>query len=215
MTAAKEVTKIRIIAPENQIKELHLEADEIEDLPSANYEYLNHCKIIVKDEMLEEFWQTYSAVLAKGVDNCAASEEEPDVTYTVKDDTIVSSDGVLRRVLKADRTSIQLSNDVNVIGDFAFANTPNITTLILPQSGTAVSLEADALAKSGIEQTARCYTMTQYRVLKNSSGRPAQKKRLRWNSSASRKRDTIMRGLRRGRHCDRRADQRTFGCDSV
>ena len=164
VTAAKEVTKIRISA-ENQIKELHLEADEIEDLPSANYEYLNHCKIIVKDEMLEEFLQTYSAVLAKGVDNCVASEEEPDVTYTVKDDTIVSSDGVLRRVLKADRTSIQLSNDVNVIGDFAFANTPNITTLILPQSGTAVSLEADALAKSGIE-TVRCYTMTQYRVLK-------------------------------------------------
>ena len=50
--------------------------------------------------MLEEFLQTYSAVLAKGVDNCVASEEEPDVTYTVKDDTIVSSDGVLRRVLK-------------------------------------------------------------------------------------------------------------------
>ncbi len=44
VTAAKEVTKIRISA-ENQIKELHLE-DEIEDLPSANYEYLNHCKII-------------------------------------------------------------------------------------------------------------------------------------------------------------------------
>ena len=164
VTAAKEVTKIRISA-ENQIKELHLETDEIEDLPSANYEYLNHCKIIVKDEMLEEFLQTYSAVLAKGVDNCVASEEEPDVTYTVKDDTIVSSDGVLRRVLKADRTSIQLSNDVDVIGDFAFANAPNITTLILPQSGTAVSLEADALAKSGIE-TVRCYTMTQYRVLK-------------------------------------------------
>lgn len=164
VTAAKEVTKIQI-SVENQISELHLEADEIEDLPSANYEYLNHCKIIVKDELLEEFLQNYSAALAKGVDNCVVSEEEPDVAYTVKDDMIVSSKGTLRRVLKSDRTSLALSNDIDTIGDFAFANTPNITTLILPQSGDVVSLEADALAKSGIE-TVRCYTMTQYRVLK-------------------------------------------------
>lgn len=164
VTASKAITKIHISA-ENKISELQLEADSMEELPSANYEYLNHCKIILKDELLEEFLQNNSEVLAKGVDNCVASEEDPDVTYTVKDDMIVSSEGELRRVLKADRTSLQLSNDIEMIGDYAFINAPNITTLILPQSGESVSLEADSLAKSGIE-TIRCYTMTQYRVLK-------------------------------------------------
>ncbi len=52
-----------------------------------------------------------------------------------------------------------------MIGDFAFANTRILPRWFCRRAVQRYPLEADALAKSGIE-TVRCYTMTQYRVLK-------------------------------------------------
>lgn len=164
VSVAEDITKVNISA-ENKISELHLTAENAENFPIANYEYLNHCKVIVKDDLLEDFLQQNQAALVKGIGNCIAAEEEPDVTYTVKDDMIISNTGELRRVLKADRTSIQLSSEIQTIGSEAFKNAPNVVNLMLPQSGEVINLEENALSGSGL-QSIRCYTMKQYHSMK-------------------------------------------------
>ena len=77
-----------------------------------------------------------------------AAEENPEITYTVQNEGIVSNERKLRKILNTGRTSYVLPNSVKVIQNGAFEGVEGTSTLIMPGNGSTVELEAELQAAS-------------------------------------------------------------------
>lgn len=160
VTVPSYVTKVNL-AENSHFPLLTLEADTMDQMPEITYSKLNNCKIMVKENLLEDFMIANYQEIAKGNNNCVASENEPDVTYTVVDHAIVNNEGGMRRALALGNTNLKLSSDVRSICEGAFEKSESITTLTMPRNGERVTLEANCFADSQVK-TILCYTMEQY-----------------------------------------------------
>lgn len=160
LTVPEKVTNISLTA-DNNIRELRLEARTMDLMPEISYQSLHDCKTIIDDALLEDFIEKNYKALASGKNNSVAAEEDPEITYTVKNEGIVSSEGRLRRVLSTGRKSYILSNAVDSVQAEAFEDRDGITALVMPRNGKTVELEADCLTGSRITKI-RCYSEEQY-----------------------------------------------------
>lgn len=159
LTVPETVTKVSLTA-DNNLSELYLEARTLDLMPEISYQNLHGCKTIIDDNLLNAFLeQNYKA--AEGNDNTVAAEENPEITYTVQNEGIVSNERKLRKILNTGRTSYVLPNSVKVIQNGAFEGVEGTSTLIMPGNGSTVELEAECLSDSRIE-IIRCYSQEQY-----------------------------------------------------
>lgn len=154
-----------VLTENNNLSTLKLEAQIYDELPEITYRDLKDCKTILKDDLLLSFIENNYRALSVGKGNTVASEENPDTTYTVKNEGIVSNQGELRKVLKTGRHNFRLPSDVTTIQSGAFEEVSGLTTVILPQAGDKITLEKDCFAGSDVT-TIRCYSEEQYQSVK-------------------------------------------------
>ena len=154
------VTKINLAA-NSQFPILRLEAESLDEIPEIAYGNLNNCKIIVKDNLLDDFIIANYEAIETGNNNCVAAESEPDVTYTVLDHAIVNNEGGMRRALPLGNTNLKLSSDIHSLCEGAFNQAESITMITMPENGDTVTLEDNCFEDSQVK-TILCYSMEQY-----------------------------------------------------
>ncbi|MBU5481091.1 leucine-rich repeat domain-containing protein [Blautia sp. MSJ-19] len=160
LTVPETVNKV-LLTKENQISVLELRAEILDEMPQISYENLSNCKTVVKNDLLNTFMEQNSTVFSQDQNNTVAAEDAPDITYTIKNEGIISNDGKLRRVLHTGRSSFSMPNGTCVIQEGAFNGIGGLTTLNLPQDGKAVTLEKNCFADSDLA-TIRCYSAEQF-----------------------------------------------------
>ena len=159
LTVPETVTKVSLTS-ENNLKELYLNAGSMDLMPEITYQNLHNCKTIIDDALLNDFIEkNYKA--AEGNNNVVAAEENPEITYTVQNEGIVSNEGKLRKVLNTGRTSYVLADSVKVVQNGSFEGQDSISVLVMPKNGNTVELEAGCLSGSQLN-TIRCYSREQY-----------------------------------------------------
>lgn len=149
------------LTSDNNLEELRLEARTMDLMPEISYQSLHDCKTIIDDTLLDDFTEKNCKALAAGKNNTVASEEEPEITYTVQNEGIISNEGELRRVLHTGRKTYILSNNVTTVQEGAFESRDGISVILMPRNGNTVEMEAGCLSGSQI-RTIRCYSEEQY-----------------------------------------------------
>ena len=157
----------KVVLPKtNQLKTIQIDASTIEAFPEIDYTKLKNCKIIVKENLLEEFLQKESEAFHAASGNCVASEQDEDTTYTLENDMIIDNHGQIRKVIRSSGTSLKLSKEIRGIQEGAFENAEQINTLVMPENGNAVDLEKSSFAGSHLERIL-CYTKKQYEQMQD------------------------------------------------
>lgn len=160
ITIPKKITKLALTS-KNSLHTINLKADAVEKIPEISYENLSNCKIIVSDKILDKYIQENYKQFSKGTNICVASLKEPEITYTVKSDAIVSNQGRLRKMLNTGRTSENLSSEISTIAENAFSEAKDVESITLPEDGSLVDLEKGCFNGSNIKSI-RCYDKKQF-----------------------------------------------------
>lgn len=160
MTVPETVTQVSLTS-DNNLQELYLEARSLDLMPEISYQRLHNCKTVIDENLLNDFIERNYKAIAAGTGNTVAAEENPDITYTVQNEGIVSNEGKLRKVLSTGRKSCILSNSVKTVQNGALEDQEEMTVLTMPGNGNTVELEAGCLSGTQID-TIRCYSQQQY-----------------------------------------------------
>ena len=160
----------KVVLPKaNRLKTIRIDASTIEDFPEIDYANLKNCKVIVKEDLLNEFLQKESKYFNETTGNSIASEQDEDITYTLENDMIVDNNGWIRRVTQSG-TSIKLAKKIRGIQEGAFENAGKVSILIMPENGDAVKLEKGCFTGSSLERIL-CYTKKQYEKMQAEIGK--------------------------------------------
>ena len=146
------------IAEINQISKIEFNADSMEDLPDIEYARIHDCKIIINDDLLEEFLATYGEKLFEQ-NNTVVAKSDNKLSYTVENGTIVDSEGRLHKVLGNTGATVFLPDSVKYIKAGSFDEASSITTMVMPES-SIVEFEEGCLSNSSI-LTILCNTEAQ------------------------------------------------------
>jgi hypothetical protein len=163
VTVNKGVTKVAV-GTKNKLTTIQLEADSIEEMPEISYENLENCKILVQDDLLEEFVRENWNQLKKNNGNCVAAISDPSHTYRVKYGCLLDQNGSVRRLIETAGSKIQLAAEVTNIEEGAFSGYDNVTTLVMPKSGENITLEDNCFQNCGLKKVL-CYTELQYHTI--------------------------------------------------
>ena len=151
---------------ENKIGSIYLEAESDDQIPKLDFDNMKDCKLIVQDAILEDVALQYYKEFGTKKGNFLAAEDDEDITYTVQNGLLTSSDGKARRMLDLGYTSGRIAENVKTIQPGAFKDADEVTTVVMSNKGNEVTLEKDCFADSGI-QTIYCYSKKQYESVKD------------------------------------------------
>lgn len=163
VTVKEGVTKVAVGA-NNDIRTLQVEASSTDTMPSIAYDNLENCKVVVRDELLEDFIKENWKELKENPGNRVAAINDPSHAYQMKYGCLIDQNGSVRRVLDVSGSKAQLAAEVTNIEEDAFNKAGNITTLLMPKSGENIHLEENCFRNSGLK-TILCYTPMQYRTV--------------------------------------------------
>ena len=163
ITVKEGVTKVSV-SEKNEIRTLKIDASSMEEMPEISYENLKNCKILVKDDLLEEFMKENWDSLKDDPGNCVAAISEPTRMYRMKYGCMIDQNGSMRRLVDATGNKVQLASEVTNIEEGAFDGVENVATLLMPKNGENIGLEENCFQNSGIRKIL-CYTKLQYRVV--------------------------------------------------
>lgn len=156
-----ETVNRAVITQNNQISEIRLNAEILDEMPEIAYKNLKNCNTIIKNELLNTYVeQNYKSIL-EGENNTISAFDDPDTTYKVENESLVSSQGKLRYVLHTGRNNFTIPEDVTTVQSDAFNETSGLTTVIMPKNGKPVTLEKDCFAGSEIRKI-HCYSADQF-----------------------------------------------------
>lgn len=160
-----ETVKKVVLTDKNNLSVVKIEADTLEQFPTIDYRNLSNCRIVVPEDLLNDFLkQNYRDVQA-GDRVVTAVSEDTDETFTVKNQLIVSNYGKLRKALGgAELTRIPAS--VDSIGEDAFAGVSGVKGLVLSQDDTELTFCQNCFRDSEIEKI-MCYTEEQYEMIRS------------------------------------------------
>ena len=165
LTVPATIKKVQIPA-QNQIRVIRLEGSTLAKLPQISFSTLKNTKIVVKDALLEAFMEKNKTYFDVSTGVTVASAENPEISYCIDQSVIVSSKGVLRKVLNSGSQILKLSNRVTSIETKAFAKSANgVRTIIMPQNGNVVTLDKNCLEGSSVNQI-QCCSQKQLRAVK-------------------------------------------------
>ena len=153
------------VTENNQLRELTLKAKILDELPEVAYKNLNNCKTVVEDDLLISFIKKNYKSLSEGKGNSVAAGE-PDITYTVENDVIISNKGKVCKVLDTGRTTLTLPVSTTLIEKDALNEATALTTVLMPSTGNIAELETGCLKDTNIT-TIRCYSGRQYEYIKD------------------------------------------------
>ena len=179
LTVSPGVTKVNLKG-NNQVATLRLEAESLDEMPKLDINPTDNqgketgvkgqnCEVLLKNSLLEDFIlynfnQFIDRNSTTGYANfkSIASEEEPEIVYTV-DSTgqVIGSNGVLRKVIETGRSSMKIDGDVKMIKKNAFSDIYFMNRLMMPNDGKLVKMEKDCFAGSSL-RTIVCYSQEQY-----------------------------------------------------
>lgn len=146
------------ISYNNQISLLKLKADSVDEIPEITYQSLKNCRIVVTDEILDEFLEQNYQTLSSST--TVALSEDSDETFALKNQLIVSNYGKLRKALKG-AALLKLPETITTIGEGAFSDAAGMTTLVLSDTLTDLTFEENCFAGSDIAHIL-CATEEQY-----------------------------------------------------
>ena len=153
----------------NQVNTITIEADTVEKLPELTFynpeepsEETQECKILLKDDLLEQFAMVNMDILTEANKKYVSAIETPNVTYTVSSDgQLIGSNKELRKVLGYITNTIRIDDDdISIIKENALSDS-GITRILMPADGKNVKLEKNWFANSSL-QTILCYSQEQY-----------------------------------------------------
>ncbi|MDD6233818.1 MAG: leucine-rich repeat protein [Lachnospiraceae bacterium] len=142
------VRKINLTS-DNSLRQIRFNIDSLSDLPEIDYSDLSNCKIIVKDNIFDEFIMSNGQTLT-ACNNTVARESEPDDGYRLSNGAIYNDSGELYKVISTAGTSIILPNEVNKVCSGSLADAKRVENLILPDEDDIV-LEKDCLKDTSIK----------------------------------------------------------------
>lgn len=163
VTVKEGVVKVAV-SPANEIRTLQLEATSVETMPAIDYGKLENCKILVREDLLEDFIKENWAKLKKNPGNSVAAISDPSHAYRMKYGCLIDQNGSLRRVLDVEGSKVQLAAEITNIEEGALDKAQKITTLLLTKSGETIHLEENCFRNSGLKKIL-CYTQIQYRTI--------------------------------------------------
>ena len=167
----------------NKVSVLKFKADSIEQIPELELSQTDmwgdvtlkgqNCKVVVKDDLLNAFIEknrehfidhntSTGYANFKGI----ASEEEPDIVYTVESDgQVKGNNAALRKVIDTGRFTVQLNSDTKRVMENAFDGITSVNRLQMPDNGESIELEKNCFAGSSLK-TILCYSEEQYNYVK-------------------------------------------------
>lgn len=92
----------------------------MEEMPEISYENLKNCKILVKDDLLEEFMKENWDSLKDDPGNCVVAISEPTRMYRMKYGCMIDQNGSMRRLVDATGNKVQLASEVTNIEEACF-----------------------------------------------------------------------------------------------
>ncbi len=161
LTVPETVEKVALQSS-NNVRKLVLESQTLEQLPEIDYKNLSDCTIVVADELMGQFLRSDPTVFAASTGNRIAMASTPQVTYSVEQNAIVSSTGRLWGLVMSQAQSVNLSDNVAVVGADSLREDESLRMLVMPRSGQDVTLEEGCLSGSGV-QDILCYSAEQLR----------------------------------------------------
>ena len=145
-----------------QVDTITLETKDVSKIPEINYSRLKHgCKVLVEEEILEEFLRSQSDIL-RSARMTVASISAPDQTYTVLDGLIVSGANALHSVLEGSTRWLPLPDTVTGMEAGCLEGLEELTMVQLPMSGGAVTLEKGCFDGAPKLEVVVCYSQAQY-----------------------------------------------------
>ena len=178
LTVGKNVTKVNLTGS-NQVSVLRLESDSLDQMPEIVMTQTDiwgnvsikgqNCEVILKDALLDDFitanfdqFTNHNSAAGYANFKSIASEENPDVVYTVDSNgQVIGSNGALRKVIETGRSSMKINDDVKTIKENAFSDIYFMNRLMMPNDGKIVKMEKDCFQGSSL-QTIACYSQEQY-----------------------------------------------------
>ena len=168
LTIPETINTVALTA-NNKLSTLYIQAKILDEIPDITYGYLSNCNTVVADDLLNTFVEkNYEALKGRG--NTVAATENPKITYTVKNEGIISNKGELRRVFQTGRHNFRVPEGTRAIQNGAFAEVSDLTTVILPQNGEDIELEEGCFKDSEIT-TIRCYSEEQFESVTGQIGK--------------------------------------------
>lgn len=145
----------------NQIKTLTLLTEDAANFPKINYENLSEeSQILVEDSVLEEFLTENYEKYFINTQCKVSSVDDPAVSYKIKNDLIIDSNGQLCKVLDEKAEQVLMPKEITGFAENVFAENPLITKLILNENQD-LTLTANCFANSNLEMIS-CATQKQY-----------------------------------------------------
>lgn len=178
LSVPENVTKVNLLG-NNNVSVLKFKTDSIEQIPELEFSQTDmwgdvtlkgqNCEVIVKDALLNDFIEKNKEHFidhntSTGYANfkSIASEEEPDVVYTVASDgQVKGNNAALRKVIDTGRSTVQLNSDTKYVMENAFDGIASVNRLQMPDNGESIELEKNCFAGSSIKNIL-CYSEEQY-----------------------------------------------------
>ena len=149
-----------IISAWGILNEIHLEAANATEIPEMNLENLSSfAKISMRDAILNDFADHYEMDL----EGIFLQADGSDAIYTVQNHVVADVDGNLRYVLESAPKLLRLSENVERIGEQAFAKAVTEDVLINEDTEQLV-LDRDCLKDSNVKAI-WCHTEVQKQML--------------------------------------------------
>lgn len=157
----------------NQLSVIDFGSRDVDDIPEINYNNLWDCRLVVEEDKIVDFLTEYYTEIGAGQNLVVAGSRDAEETYTVKNRTIVTNTGKLKKVLDGS-TSVFLPDPIERICEGAFDGNAQATTIVLPKNDADLILEEGCFANSALTRIL-CNTQEQMdnikKQLKN-SGKP-------------------------------------------
>ena len=165
------ITEIHMSA-NNQLRTIDIQAESKEKFPDIALEKLKDCKLIMKEDLVDQFLEDYQEQLPEENRIRVSTSKTSPVTYSVQNGAITkftNNTGSLRKVLKEGGDAIWLADDIAGIEAGAFQREQGseiaATMLVMPKNGVNVTLETGCFADSNIALI-RCYKQSQALYMK-------------------------------------------------
>ncbi len=162
LTVPETVETVRL-SSENRLREVRLEAENRAALPTLSVDRLQNCRIVLADDLLNDFAARYESELEENGNTLGAAGDEENA-YCLTDGLLLRQDGCLRLALPRSQSILTLSDAVTEIGSYALSELDSSTETLQLGSCEEITLAENALAGSPV-QTILCQSEAQLAFL--------------------------------------------------
>ena len=162
LTVPETVETVRL-SSENRLTEVRLEAENQEKLPTLSVDRLQDCRIVLADDLLNDFAARYESALEENGNTLAATGDEENA-YCLTDGLLLRQDGCLRLAIPRSQSILSLPDAVTEIGSYALSQLDGSTETLQLGSREEITLAENAFTGSPVK-TILCQSEAQLAFL--------------------------------------------------